>query len=251
MRQIKELRIGEPKTRKTDAVCSTYPRPLLLLNFDPFGPDVLKAGDQVATSDLPALVNGTEALQDKIYVCDFASVAPRILASQYRGKENIGLKFIQSVNTLFAKNPFKTVVLDSWSGMDPVINIFIQNLSNKEEMTLPLWGLAGTKKEEILQAILSLACNVVVICHTEGKKDEVTGEIRIVPYGSGKFPERMGALFSQVFAARAGTDSKGQPEFKVLTCSQGLYKGLGARWPQGLPPVCGPFFNDIYSKETP
>jgi hypothetical protein len=249
MKLVKELRFGRPKTGKTRNVVDTYPRPLLLFNFDPQGWESVKT---------PVSLIGSEAFRKKlekegetwpeVTVLDYSTKVGKVGLDQYRTSSSIPLMtFIRDLNAL-EKCPFKTVVLDSLTSRSDLIWEFVANLNSVRKLEFQHWGMIQSKAMEIDQALLSLSCHTVLIAHEGTQKDEITGEIRVLPLTFGKYAEQIGMVFSQVLYATTELE-KGRVRYVVYTAPKGLIRGIGVRWPD-LPPVVGPTWGDLYGKEV-
>ena len=242
---IREGRFGPPKAFKTGAVVGTYPKPMLVLNFDAGGLDVLQ---------VPVVY--IEPTQLKEYGLKPKAQLPPILAVNFWDKGIVPLNamfgtygspvayntFVDCVNIIGASCPWTTVVVDPLTALveKALGQLAISNSKSLEDARK--WApFIGTKVFQAAQSICTLPCHTVCIMHSDIEKDELTGLVGTYPIIPSKLRAVIGKLFSQYFYA---TMEGGKP--MVYTTDRGYVKGIGARWPHGLPPVCGPTFREIY-----
>ena len=246
---VKALEFGAPKTGKTKNTVETCPKPALIFSFEAGGTDCVTAIPitGMTSGDFRAKMVAKSKDWPAVTVLEYLPGAKRIGEGKTETFDKSRLEaFIKDFNLLFDHMPFRTVIADSFTGMDTVSMAFILGLNKADTAQIQHYGQLQTKKEAIISALMSLPCNVVVLAHEEAQKDELTGAIRILPFGTGKFQEKMGMYFSQVVYRTVSTDTQGNPKYEVWTAPRGLVKGLGLRFPQGKKPVVGPTWKDIY-----
>ena len=249
MQFIREGRIGPYKSGKTKNVLESYPKPLLLLNFD-------VQGYTCVDPKLLTFIKADEWLQTKsdwkpttdITVIDYSTVVPKLTLTPFRAYEQgTGMSLLLDVNKLFDFCPFKTVVIDSFTGLNDVMLRFVCSINKITYIDQGSWGQISGKSLEIINYICaSLQAHFVLVMHEHFEKAELTGEIRILPAAYGKSREEVGKIVSQLFYSTVETQANGQAKYQVRTRDFGLIKGLGARFPQGLPEVCPASFEGIY-----
>src|SRR5438034_3081542 len=150
---IREGRFGAPKTFKTGAVVGSYPRPLLLLNIDEEGYSVFPSRNEKIRSDyIPFEVFSEDlkiikASEFEAYckkkpedlppvtileVLDF--VRKKVMTEFYIPTANSQPlnDFVAAVNKLVLSGcPWKTVVVDSITGLNDIILSHVSDLNNK------------------------------------------------------------------------------------------------------------------------
>lgn len=253
---VRELRMGFPKTGKTYSVVSSYPRPLLILNFEAGGPDCIQESIEYLS---------VQALLDKLTKKETVSPLTCVDFSQFVGKISLtadtapestkGVGYIRIVNALMDYCPFQTIVTDPYTHWDMEINAYVGALSagmltqmkgaDVKIMSIPQWGLAKEKKRSIIQGIQTLPANIVFIGHIQAEKDELTGSISYVPLLSGWLQSAIGGMFSQVLVSDKEVGSSGV-KYIVRLLDSGLYKNLGGRLAKPGLVTCGPTFKEIY-----
>lgn len=255
MKLIRELRMGSSKQYKTGAVVSTYPKPLLVLEFDQEGLDIIKEPIiPVKPEEIESLCKKTkEELGNKIYALDFCDTQVKVMTEIYQpaGAEKPFKQFVSTVNTLVktpgnGASPWATVVLDSISGLSDTILAHVASTSNSSLASALKWApMIGQKLHQCMGVMTGLPCHVVFICHsTSPATNETTQEVTIVPIVPSQWMrDRIGSLVSQFFYQII----EGKVA-KVFTRNQGYVKGIGCRWPDGLEDKVGADFNSIYGK---
>lgn len=250
---IREGRFGPPKSFKTGAVVSSYPKPLLAFEFDPDGLSVVREPVKFITvEELPTLCKAEQAKLPPITAIDFAAlnmadfkVSRKQLSVDYVPTPDAVTfpKVAEAANAvLFQGCPWRTFVLDTVTGLSNRIYGH-QSATKQAALADPRkWaGNIGMKVQDYLSALLTLPCHVVIIMHDQTEQNELTNTIARLPMIYSKVRESVGNLFSQFFYQQM---EAGKP--KVRTVDFELVRGIGCRWPQGLPATCGPLFDDIY-----
>ena len=273
MKYIREARMGAPKSFKSGAILGTYPKPMLVFMFDNDGHSVLPSRSQPS---VPGLVPVDTFYEDvvKVTPTDFAKwlakpreEQPRILLVDFYALRNTtlaldvkamadstGMQAMVSVVDLLYRwvqthkdtpLPWRTVVLDSLTGYMDIILSFIAQYNVAALADARQWAYQiGTKVKQTINAMGAFPAHTVMLMHTEIEKNDTTGVIRELPSVYSGLRNDIGGLFSQFFySAKRG----GKPV--VWTTDQMLVTGIGPRWPQGLPPECGPDFASLYGKE--
>lgn len=264
MKNIREIRMGPPKVWKTGAVVSSYPKPMLVLEGDEGGLDVIESSiDWILPST--DLTNPLEARcavpREKL---------PPITAVQFNVKATPRLDdlwkpagdvksfndFNKTVNNLFLKGcPWKTVVVDPVTVIqEMVLASFAQTNSSKMEDARKWAGAVGEKTKRIMATLFTLPCHVVIIMHTAKNKvvDQKTNEViseTQEPVIYGKIRDFIGSLPSQFFYQDSMLVA-GKNETHIYTAADGKVKGIGARWPANLATKLLPTFDAIYGSSV-
>lgn len=248
---IRELRMGPAKCFKTGAVVSSYPRPLLCLEFDQEGLDIIKEPIIfVKPEELESLCKGTPAINPNgIYAVDFCDTQVKLMTEVYQplGNSTPFNTFVKCVNTVVKQNIFKTVIVDSISGLGDAIFAHISATNASALGSALKWApMIGGKIHQCMSVITGLNSHAVFIMHsTSPVANETTSVVTVAPMVPSQWMrDRAGTLVSQFFYQ---CKDGGKP--MVYTTDQLYVKGIGARWPSNLPAKVGPLFNDIYGKE--
>lgn len=242
---IREARFGPPKTWKTGAVVTTYPRPLLCLQFDNDGLSVVPDKIRFLTvEELAEECKKPTADLAPITAVDFSKFSDCQLTDTYVPIADAEpfRNTIKAINLLKANCPFETVVLDNITSLSDLIWMH-QAKTNPGVISDPRkWaGNIGMKVKQIIGFIHSFDCHSVCIMHSELEKNDDTKAIREMPYVHSKVREIMGGLFSQFFYTE---NVNGKP--RLRTTNTGFVTTNGVRWPANLAPSIAPTFNDIY-----
>lgn len=254
--------MGPPKTWKTGAVVTSYPKPMLVLEGDEGGLDVIQSPILwIKPSD-----DSTNELENycKIPTKDLTSIC----AVQFNYKEAQSLNdlfkptgdvktfnnFNKTFNNLFIKGcPWRTVVVDPVTVVQELVLASFASTNAKKMEDAQKWaGAVGEKVKRIMATIFTLPCHVVIIMHTAAREvmDPDTRQVKEVtqePVLYGKVRNFIGSLPSQFFYQ----DRKvvgGKSTAFVQTTPDSRVKGIGVRWPQGLDSeVSPPTYDKIYA----
>lgn len=242
---IREGRIGPPKSWKTGAVVSTYRRPILVFNFDAGGLDIVTEKiEYVEPKQILAMSKLTTDQLPPITAVNFWDIVPQKVGVNFTpsGTGIPFITFVECINYLVDSCPWKTIVLDPVTGLNERV-ISQVAITNSKAMEDPRkWAsMVGSKVQQVINVMCMLKADSVCIMHTSLEKDEKTGTISTLPIIPSRAKERIGALFSQFFYACI---EGGKPV--IYTRARGWVSGIGARWPQNLPEVCGPTYKEIY-----
>lgn len=245
---IHEGRFGPPKSFKTGAVVGTYPRPLFVLSFDAGGLEIVREPiTYIKLEEVEGYAKKPFSDLPPITAVDLSGSNTNALTVAYSPiSDNTTFpNTVAIINSLRKACPWKTVVLDTVTGLSDSIYGH-QAATNASALSDPRkWaGNIGMKVKQVITYVNALPAHSVFIMHSEDTKNEQTGEISERPMIYSRLRDEVGGLFSQFFYAfiEGGVA-------KVRTQPFGLIKGIGCRWPAGLPSTCGATFNDIYGKE--
>lgn len=253
MKYIHELRLGRPKTFKTGAVVRSYPKPMLVLEGDKSGLDIIVPPQKVdfTTFDgIDAFANKPTSELPEILAIDFLAKANASFLSSFdiaQDRESFPA-FVALGNKLLKGCPWKTIVIDPLNRLVDIIMSYMA-VDNKVSGQLSdprKWAnTVGMKIVQICSTFQKLPCHFVCILHTGAPdKDETTSEVSEEPLLPGRNARGLiTGVFGSVFYA---TIEGGNPVVK--TKASGYVKAIGATWPTDLPATCKPLFNDIYGE---
>lgn len=275
MKLIRELRMGKPKQFKTGAVVGTYPKPLLLYQFDRDGSSIIPPKAYVPAAmdikmdccyeDIAFEKSGSMTTilakpeQPKITVIDYTADMPMDLSLDYTPQkaQEAAQKFqapatgdYNKLTAYFRTGkpfPFKTIVFDSMSGYAEIMKSHLSSFNPNAMVDARQWAyMVGEKTRQLILSSTGFPCHVVFIFHTSSpEKNDETSQIDEIPSAPGKgFRDTVGGLFSQYFYA---TKVGGKPV--IMNADHLFCKGLGSRWPAGLGKQNEPDFKSIYGKE--
>jgi hypothetical protein len=271
MKYIREGRFGAPKSFKTGAIVGTYPKPMLVFEFNEGGLDVIPTKPEPAGANriqmdciqndityidpvaLEAACKTSPDKQPKITCLDFSKFKAHAISEKYgfEGEKQGFQTFIDSFNKIVKNGcPWKTIVLDPTTDL---IEMIIAHMTQTNKAAMETKGsfdprhwapMAAGKLQQIMTAMNSLPCHTVYIMHSVTTENETTKEIRTTPMIVSQFRDRIGGCLSQFFYS-----TKEGEKPVIYTTDKGFVKGIGCRWPSNLPAVCGADFNSIYGKE--
>lgn len=244
---IREIRMGLPKSYKTGAVVSTYPKPALVLEGDEGGLDVVKQPIVYRTeSEILADCNRDAGSLPPITAFNFVDKKAQSLDEIYAVTKDPSSfpAFNRVGNALLRKCPWRTVILDPITKLTDAVFGHLAVAQPGQLNDARKWAASvGLKVIQTIANLNNLPCHFVCIMHTAIEKNETTGEVLYEPIFYSKQRNLIAAQPSQFFYADI---ISGKPV--VYTQPHGYIKGIGARWPEGLPNPCGALFNDIYGK---
>lgn len=160
--------MGKIGTRKTTSA-GTYPKPILYITIGTDGgEEVLKSYND---DDIKILNLESDSLKTK------TTTTPK----------HIYAKMMEVLQELKSPHPFKTVVIDPYSGIEEGLVKFFEEQKGKK-LNQPEWGIVGGMMLNMRDTIADLArgtVEYVLVCHTKENRtvDSVTGKesIEIVP----------------------------------------------------------------------
>ena len=245
---IREGRMGPPMSYKTGAVVETYPKPMLVLEFDTGGLDVIKQPIvTIHPKELAAMCKKEQAGLPPITAVDFSSLSNTPFSLEIKSYDNItALNFLDVVNCLVINGcPWKTVVLDHITGL---VKAFVGHIGVTDSKAMDdarKWAhMAGVLSERAIMVVQGLQAHTVFLMHVETEKNEVTGEIITEPMMPSKFRMRLPGLFSQFFYATI----EGGVAI-VYAQPTGFIKGLGMRKPDQAAAKMKADFRSIYGTD--
>lgn len=265
MKHIREGRMGPPKTFKTGAVVGTYPKPMLVLELDPGGLDIVPPKSyhpdpkskhikmNIVAEDIvtvtPEEFHSLKEYLPKVLAVNFAIPMERTIEETYKITPDDGpfSSFISVANKVATMPtlPWKTIVIDPITELNKII---LNHMAKKEALVMSdprKWAsLAGGKIHQIISVFTRLPCHTVFIFHSETRETGPTNEVITLPMVHSRFREQVGALLSQFFYTEINNGIA-----QVVTSPTGFVKGVGCRWPTVLPAKCGADFHSIYGKE--
>ena len=244
MKYIREARFGQPGTLKTRNAVGTYPQPLLDLSFDMNGWSSLSEPVSVITAEQLLKDLASKTPPAPITVVDFFSTGPFVLTELYvpTGDELTFGSFCRVVNALYKNCPFKTVVVDTITGLSDSIYNHQAAKNSAALADARKWaGNIGSKIGQIIDVLHKVQAHTVCIFHSEVDKHEDTTQIRELVMVYSKLREAIANRFDQFFYAEKGG--------KVRTKPYGILHGVKCRWPHEIAELCNGDYTSIYVKE--
>jgi len=206
---------GDSGSGKTRSII-TAPGPILVDSFDPGGTDTIRKA-----------INDGKVVADTRWEKENPAAPDVFLKWQAEYKRRRQTKFFDH---------FKTYVIDSattWSGTIMNQELKRQGRSGGPPQQNDYLPVMQVMENLIKDMTSNLPCNLILICHEDSDKDELTGRIKIGPLFIGKLKMRIPLLFSEFYATQTKETSKGV-EYTFLTRNSGLYKARTRIGAEGL-----------------
>jgi len=187
--QFKCCIYGPTGTRKTWAL-RTLPKPILVVD-----------------ADQGELVNrGVEGI-------DYIEIPPDRLE---KGTIPQGWDKVKKANEYFISHPEYIVLV--WDTLTTIADLCMAHIAflnahqirggKDEGITLPDYNKEKMLVQNELMKVLGTGRHLVVICHEDVTKSELTGQIWRVPYARGQLQDKFPLWFDEVYNAREKQDSK-------------------------------------------
>lgn len=255
MKYIRELRMGQGKQFKTGSVVGSYPRPLLVLNFDESGLDIIK--DPIVLIK-PDEFEGHCKMKSEdlapITAVDLCDTQVKVMTEAYQPLAASApfQSFIKIVNHLVKTGcPWKTVVVDSISGLGDCILAHVAATNASSLGSALKWApMVGGKIHQCLGVMTGINTNIVFICHCSAPvTDETTKAVSVVPLVPSQWMrDRIGTLVSQfLYQVIEG----GKAYVYTTNSDVAFVKGVGCRWPENLPSKVLADYKSIYETTYP
>lgn len=242
--------MGQGKQYKTGSVVGSYPRPLLCLNFDESGLDIVK--DTIVYLKPDEFEAHCKLKSDQlapITAVDLCDTQTKVMTEAYQPLAATApfQAFIKIVNNLVKVGcPWKTVVVDSVSGLGDCILAHVAATNASALGSALKWApMIGGKLHQCLGVMTSLPTNIVFICHCSAPvKDETTQSVSVVPLVPSQWMrDRIGTLVSQFLYQ---TIEGGKAYVYTSNSDVAFVKGIGCRWPENLPSKVLADYKSIY-----
>jgi hypothetical protein len=247
---IREARFGPPKSWKTGAVVTSYPRPLLCLECDEGGMDICPGAIKIKQSDFyTATQQARKDLPSVSYVDFTENYKPEMsLDLSVERNPNSFPEVVRAINYLTKSCPWRTVVLDSTSALQKFILGYVAATAPAQLADARKWAATvGGKIDNIITVLGSLKdTHVVTIMHEDYEKNELTQIVTTNPMLYSKLRLYVGGILSQFFYQKI---YNGKPT--LWAQDDGMIKGVGSRWPdltnkkQITPPTCKEIYGEI------
>jgi|SRR6185503_4573122 len=245
---IHTLVIGDSGAGKS-TFAATYPKPMLVKAFDPFG------------KDMPYLKVAGTAVQP-LY-----DIAPNVIAQDVVGAKSGHLRIrIEHYNDADMTNPvayaaflksmvefnpaeWATIVLDSVTYAELAARKWHQYGLNKTAKDPRQWfgGSTDLLEEMLMGRLSALPINVVVIAHIDEEKDEVHGTFVRSPKAPGRLRKGLPSAFGEVYRAYIGKDDAGERAHLLQTASDNVWQAMSGI---GAPNPALPHYKALWPSEA-
>ncbi len=133
-------------------------------------------------------------------------------------------KYEAKLNQVIVDHKFDTLVIDSVTLLEDMMMANILRVNGRKEPTLYEWGLLISHMQQVFQSFTKSGKHVVCIAHEIPQKNDITGEVTILPLISGKkLPGQLPIWFDEVYRAVVTKDSQGIPKYELITRAGAMY----------------------------
>lgn len=253
-RPIRVLVYGDPGCGKS-SFAATFPKPMLVLSFDPAGKEQPYLDRGASFSDLIDLeeasgVKGVEGYQ--VFFKSGKLMTQVELYADENPEDGVGaLRFrTRMTNLHHYYEQFRTIVLDNVSSAERTLRFrekFKVNAGTKEPRQ---WSAASTDGvEQLIGARLAnmRRHNVVTIAHVDEQKDEFNGHMIRTIKAPGRMRKGLADAYQEVYHAYVKTEDQ---ESLYLLQTQASNMWMAASRIRPVPPdPCPQNYEDLFSNE--
>lgn len=205
-------------------MAATYPKPMLVWMFDPFGKDepYLKGAVPGGIGELQQYPLNITGLGESMITYRDVQHPDGMIRIEYYHDVNIKaptayMRFQTRFDVLLPgeMTVWKTVTLDSVTFMEKLARKWDQYVLNPTAKDPRKWFGASTDllEEMLMLRFAGLPMNVVVIAHIDQEKDDVHGTFVRNPSAPGRLRRDLSTAFSEIYRLYIGRDEKGGEEF--------------------------------------
>lgn len=243
---IHVLDMGETGTGKS-TFAATFPKPLLVWFFDPFGKDrpYKKGATQVGE-----IQEATIADRIQLHYCDIAHDDGPIRLEYYHSVSPYhptGYSDFMARMSVFhlEYNQWKTVVVDSATFMELEARKWHQYKLNPDAKDGRQWfgGSTDLLEEMLMMRFASLPMNVLTLAHIDEDKDELYGEIVKNPAMPGRLRKRLASAYAEHYRSYVIRQEDGSLAHALQTTNNGRY---AAQSQIGAPEPCYPSYVSLW-----
>ena len=216
---------GDSGSGKTTSA-TTFPKPALVLMFDPIGKDTpyLRRGDVKPSMTLEgSLANQVVSRKDGSLIFEIEYYLDRD-PQKPEGYQRF-MRRLTRLDDDLAAHGFQTVILDSITFMELTARKLSQYVLNPTSREPRQWfGFSTDVLEETLMIRFgSLPINVVALAHIDDQKVSSQGTNVFSIAAPGRLSRRGPGAYSEVYRAYTATDDTGQTAYLWQTRQNGMY----------------------------
>lgn len=236
MRHFSCLLVGPPGAGKTTASL-TAPKPILVLDMDNKLHKMVNAQKLLESKEVVQWKPGASLFKGKLASFVKSATNPQAKFAQQRAGGYLELAeivdLLEEQECTLEGTKFATVVLDSYTSTEEHLKRLLMSANGVATISQPLWGTVLTNYENLNASLLGLKANVIMICHEQPNKDELTGKIVYAPLISGQMKNKIGKDFEEVYYLEKKVQS-GSATYEMLTIGDSMKacrtsRELGAR----------------------
>jgi hypothetical protein len=239
------LLVGSPGSGKT-TMSLTAPKPIVVLDVDNKLHKMVNAEDKLKSGAvIQWAINEplTELTLTRLASLD-PGMAVKVTMQRPKGYVQLAEMIDKLVESKCIVNGKKiaTIVLDSYTSMNEHLKRLLMAANGTTTMTMPLYGTALTNFETLNNTLLRLPANIIIICHEQVDKDELTGKITYNPLIDGSMKSKIGKDFEEVYYLEK-TVVGDKVKYEALTVGNSM---KSCRTSRILPAKVNPDFGEIY-----
>jgi len=234
---------------KKSTCAATFPKPMLVLSFDPFGKELPylrrgRPGDRTRTDAGYFITPVWHAERDEVSIMieHFVDPDPE--------QPTIWGAYLSRMHTLVRSGEltqWKTVVFDSLTFMEFSARMWDKYKANKGAKDgRQHYGASKDAVElQVLGRASAFPCNVVAIAHVDEEKDDAHGGMIYNPAAPGKLSKRLPAGFTELYRAFVKTEN-GKNDWLLQTEKSSLFNA-SSQIP--APDPCPPDYRALWTRE--
>ena len=245
------LCMGETGTGKS-TFATTFPKPMLVLFFDPLGKDMPYHKRHPLENVTPKVGQIQEvAIGDVIVPIRDIKRQDGVIRLEYYHSEspyhpNAHSRFMARMSVLHNEyDVWKTLVVDSTTFVELEARKWHQYELNPSAKDARQWygGSKELLEEMLMMRFASLPMNVLVLTHIDEDKDELYGEIVRNPALPGKLGKRMASAFGEHYRMYCVRNEEGKLVRLLQTVNDGRY---AAQTQIDAPDPCYPHYASLW-----
>lgn len=232
---------------------ATWPKPILVLSFDPHGKDMPYRKGAIEDRGLASYnINGMIIPYRDIIRKD-GSVRIEYYHEEDPERPVAYSTFLQRMGVLHKEyDQWKTIIAESVTFMELCARKLHEKVLNPmtpfaKGTDTRQWFAGSTDllEEMLIQRFGNLPMNLLVIGHIDERKNEVSGEILRGPFAPGRLSKRnlMGAAYQELYHAYRVRNDQGQLNWQLQTMSS---EGFIATTQLGAPNPCYPHYLSLW-----
>ena len=233
-------------------MAATFPKPMLVWMFDPFGKDEPYLRGSQSVGDLQTYPLNIGGIGEAQIVYRDVQHVDGLLRIEYYHDVNIKqptayMRFQTRFDTLFPNELtwWKTVALDSITFMEKLARKWDQYVLNPTAKDPRKWFGASTDllEEMLMLRFAGLPMNVIAIAHIDTEKDDVHGLLVRNPSAPGRLRRDLSTAYSEIYRLYIGDDGKGGKVHAAQTRSDNLFN---AQTHINAPNPCWPTYEALW-----
>jgi hypothetical protein len=246
---------GPPGSGKS-TFAATFPKPMVVIQFDPLGKEGPYLRRGVVSPDLEG-----EFGQPIVMVKSRKDTERTLIQVEYYHDTEVDAEgryrpiayrqFLQRFPSLYQEvkdGEWATICVDTMTFMELAARKLSQYELDKNSREPRRWFAASTDmlEEAVLCRLGGIRCNVVILAHVDSDKDEVAGRMVFNPSAPGRLRHRLGGGYPEVYVSHLRRNEKtGLPEYSLQTRADVRYNASSVFL--GAPDPCEPMYKELWA----